>query len=124
MRRNEILQETRAFLGQFISVEVADDVDVFASGLVNSLFAMQLVLFIESEFAVKVENDDLDYDNFRTLNAIAGFVERKRSHGGACTRSSANHLGELEDADRVVGKADSGTGRFPGICAPGDCPSG
>jgi acyl carrier protein len=38
---------------------------------------MQLVLFIEKEFSIKVENEDLDYDNFRTLNAIVGFIERK-----------------------------------------------
>jgi acyl carrier protein len=64
-------------MAQFINVNVADDEDIFASGLVNSLFAMQLVLFIEKEFSIKVENEDLDYDNFRTLNAIVGFIERK-----------------------------------------------
>jgi len=77
MSREKVLAETQSFLGQFIAVEVADDVDIFAAGLVNSLFAMQLVLFLESAFAIRVENEDLDFDNFRTLNAIAGFVERK-----------------------------------------------
>jgi len=74
---NEILEKTKSFMAQFINVNVADDEDIFASGLVNSLFAMQLVLFIEKEFSIKVENEDLDYDNFRTLNAIVGFIERK-----------------------------------------------
>jgi acyl carrier protein len=77
MTTDEILEKTKSFLAQFINVSVADDEDLFASGLVNSLFAMQLVLFIEKEFSIKVENEDLDYDNFRTLNAIVGFVERK-----------------------------------------------
>jgi acyl carrier protein len=77
MTTDEILEQTKSFLAQFINVSVADDEDLFASGLVNSLFAMQLVLFIEKEFSIKVENEDLDYDNFRTLNAIVGFVERK-----------------------------------------------
>ncbi|MEN8219994.1 MAG: phosphopantetheine-binding protein [Pseudomonadota bacterium] len=72
-----ILEKTKSFMAQFINVNVADDEDIFASGLVNSLFAMQLVLFIEKEFSIKVENEDLDYDNFRTLNAIVGFIERK-----------------------------------------------
>jgi acyl carrier protein len=77
MTQNEILEKTKSFMAQFINVNVADDEDIFASGLVNSLFAMQLVLFIEKEFSIKVENEDLDYDNFRTLNAIVGFIERK-----------------------------------------------
>ena len=77
MTTEEILEKVKSFLAQFISVSVADDEDLFASGLVNSLFAMQLVLFIEKEFSIKVENEDLDYDNFRTLNAITGFIKRK-----------------------------------------------
>jgi len=77
MTTDEILEKTKSFLAQFINVNVADDEDIFASGLVNSLFAMQLVLFIEKEFSIKVENEDLDYDNFRTLNAIVGFIEKK-----------------------------------------------
>jgi len=78
MDKNEILPQIKNFLAQFISVEVAEDEDLFASGLVNSLFAMQLVLFIEKEFAVKVDNEDLDLANFRTLQAIVDFIERKR----------------------------------------------
>jgi acyl carrier protein len=77
MTTDEILEKTKSFLAQFINVNVADDEELFASGLVNSLFAMQLVLFIEKEFSIKVENEDLDYDNFRTLNAIVGFIEKK-----------------------------------------------
>jgi acyl carrier protein len=77
MTTNEILEQIKSFLAQFINVSVADDEELFASGLVNSLFAMQLVLFIEKEFSIKVENEDLDFDNFKTLNAIVDFVERK-----------------------------------------------
>ena len=54
-----------------------DDEDLFASGLVNSLFAMQLVLFVEKEFSIKVENQDLDIANFKSVNAITGFIQSK-----------------------------------------------
>jgi acyl carrier protein len=77
MTTDDIKEKIKAFLAQFINVNISDDEDIFASGLVNSLFAMQLVLFVEKEFQFKVENDDLDYDNFRTLNTIVGFIERK-----------------------------------------------
>jgi acyl carrier protein len=38
---------------------------------------MQLVMFTEKEFQVKVENEDLDLKNFSTINAIDEFVRRK-----------------------------------------------
>ena len=56
---------------------VADDDDIFSLGFINSLMAMQLVLFVEKEFGFPVTNDDLDIANFRSISAICGLVERK-----------------------------------------------
>lgn len=67
----------RVFLDRFFQAEIKDDQDFFALGLVNSLFAMQLVLFVEKEFSIAVNDDDLDIDNFRTINAIARLIENK-----------------------------------------------
>ena len=70
----------RAFLLQYIRNEqLQDDEDIFATGAVNSLFAMQLVLFVENEFGIKIEGDDLNLDNFRSIQALATFIESKRS---------------------------------------------
>lgn len=68
----------RSFLSRFFRVEViTDDDDFFTQGFVNSLFAMQLVMWVEKEFDISIEDQDLDIQNFNTINAIAGFVERK-----------------------------------------------
>lgn len=68
----------RAFLSQsFRTDSLQDDADIFAGGFVNSLFAMQLVLFVENEFAIKIDNEDLTIDNFRTINALAQLIDRK-----------------------------------------------
>jgi acyl carrier protein len=76
----DIKDRIKAFLSQFFgNHELQDSDDIFASGFVNSMFAMQLVLFIEKEFQVTIENEDLDLDNFRTINAIASLLERKAS---------------------------------------------
>ncbi|MFJ8582339.1 phosphopantetheine-binding protein [Micromonospora sp. NPDC093277] len=66
----------RTFLGTRCPGDLRDDDDIFETGLVNSLFAMQLVLFVEQEFAIELDNEDLERDNFRTVNAIAELVER------------------------------------------------
>jgi methoxymalonate biosynthesis acyl carrier protein len=54
-----------------------DDDDLFATGIVNSLFAVQLVTFIERNFALELQAEDLEMQNFRSLNAATAFVLRK-----------------------------------------------
>lgn len=70
----------RDFLARsFKGHSLADDEDMFALGFVNSLFAMQLVAFIEKEFDIEIANEDLDMDNFRSIRAILDLVGRKRA---------------------------------------------
>ncbi|HVE92577.1 MAG TPA: phosphopantetheine-binding protein [Actinomycetota bacterium] len=65
---------SRAFKGRV----PADDEDIFASGVVNSLFAMELVTFVESTFDLTIDSDDLDLENFSSVDAIARLVARKK----------------------------------------------
>lgn len=68
----------REFLARFFrDHQLADNEDIFATGYVNSMFAMQLVQFVEGEFGIAVESEDLELDNFRTVDAISALVERK-----------------------------------------------
>jgi methoxymalonate biosynthesis acyl carrier protein len=55
------------------------DENIFKAGHVNSLFALQLVMFVENKFAICVEHEDLDLANFCSATAIRRFVERKRA---------------------------------------------
>jgi methoxymalonate biosynthesis acyl carrier protein len=75
-------QQIREFVSRFVrGHELGDGEDIFATGFVNSMFAMQLVQFVETTFGVTVESDDLDIDNFRSIDAIAALVERKQGAG-------------------------------------------
>lgn len=53
-----------------------DDQDIFDSGYVNSLFAMELVIFIEARLGASIPNDELCFDNFRTVEAMLAMVNR------------------------------------------------
>lgn len=78
MIKEERKTKIKAFISRFFqNYNLSDDEDIFALGFVNSLFAMQLVLFLEKEFSIKIENEDLDLDNFRTVDAMILLVERK-----------------------------------------------
>jgi methoxymalonate biosynthesis acyl carrier protein len=68
----------KAFLSRFFrKADLGEDEDIFAAGFVNSLFAMQLIMYLEKEFGIRVDNKDMDLGNFRTIKAIAAFVEAK-----------------------------------------------
>lgn len=67
----------------FGDATLGDDDDIFATGYVNSMFALQLVQFVEGEFGITVDSDDLELDNFRTVSSIATFVERKQAANAA-----------------------------------------
>lgn len=72
-------QAVKQFLSRVIRhKDIADDDDIFALGLVNSMFAMEFVLFIEKTFNISIANEDLDLDNFRTINAVSAFIQRKK----------------------------------------------
>ena len=68
--------ELTTFLEQRTGTVVAGDLDLFAGGLVSSLFALELVVFLESTFGVVVGGPDLRLDNFRTVDAMTALVQR------------------------------------------------
>ena len=68
------------YLSRFFPVhDLDDDADIFELGFVSSVFAMQLVSFVEQEFGITVENEDLELDYFRSISSLDAFVQRKLS---------------------------------------------
>ena len=57
--------------------DLTDDDDIFEVGEANSLYSMELVLFIEEKLAVPLDDDDLVRENFATLDAMGQMVNRK-----------------------------------------------
>lgn len=75
---DENRKRIREFFGRFFrTAELGDGDDIFAGGLVNSLFAMQLIAWIEADFDLDVEDSDLRITNFNSVNAIAAFIRSK-----------------------------------------------
>lgn len=73
-----VKEKIKVFLSKFVNVSEIEDTDnIFEKGLVNSLFAMNLVSFIEKEFDISIDNNELDLDNFKDINSIVALIEKK-----------------------------------------------
>jgi methoxymalonate biosynthesis acyl carrier protein len=73
-----VKEKIKAFISKFVNVNEIEDTDnFFEKGLVNSLFAMNLVQFIEKEFDISIDNTELDLDNFKDINSITALIEKK-----------------------------------------------
>lgn len=51
------------------------DTELLESHYINSLFALQIVLFVEKEFHIKLKHKEISEQNFHSINAIAALVE-------------------------------------------------
>jgi acyl carrier protein len=79
---DDVKQSLTRFLAQHLKTDLGEEDRIFESGRVNSLFAMQLVLFVEKEFGISVTNEDLEIANFESIGSIARLVARKNGAGG------------------------------------------
>lgn len=77
----EIEQQITAFVSGRVKAEVPADQDLFATGLVSSMFAMELVVHLEQAFSVQILGDDLKRDNFRSVQSMTALVSRLRDAG-------------------------------------------
>jgi acyl carrier protein len=57
---------------------LTDNDNLLESGVIDSLGVLELVTFLQQEFALKVEDDELTPENFQDIHSIAQFVEQRR----------------------------------------------
>lgn len=58
---------------------LADGESLLAAGLIDSTGILELVSFIETEFAIAMEDEEIVPDNLDSVDQIAAYIERKRS---------------------------------------------
>jgi acyl carrier protein len=57
-----------------------DDASSFLDrGVIDSTGVLELVSFVEGEYGITVADEEIVPANFDTVNALAGFVTRKRA---------------------------------------------
>ncbi|MGZ6240245.1 MAG: phosphopantetheine-binding protein, partial [Syntrophales bacterium] len=79
VKMNIYKQAIHNFLVEFTggNVMVEDDDSLLEAGVLTSLMFVQLLLFIEEQFNLTIDEDEMIPENFETINAIASLLEQK-----------------------------------------------
>jgi len=83
---NNVMEKIREFvLGEFLPGEnpatLTPTTPLISGGIIDSIDAVKLIVFLESEFEIEVEAFDADLDNLDTIEALDRFVSAKRQAG-------------------------------------------
>ena len=82
MENNSIIKEkVKNYVLQAVYADkekIKDDTLIFKEGYFDSMGFMVLISFLEEEFGIKTNDNDLLEENFESINAISDFVTRKK----------------------------------------------
>jgi methoxymalonate biosynthesis acyl carrier protein len=75
----QVVPEIRGWLRNNVTGgrDVPEDEPIIENGVLTSLQTVELVMFLEDRFGIMVEDEELDEENFGSVNAIAGLVAGK-----------------------------------------------
>lgn len=81
------MSDVIAQLSTFIAVNIlkqpnrnlAPDEALISNGLIDSFSLMDVALFVEDAFGVRIEDTELNADTFDNLNQLASLIESRRS---------------------------------------------
>lgn len=54
------------------------DDDLLSSEIIDSMGILQLVAFIEEKYGIEVGDEDIVPENFKTLQCMAEFIQKKK----------------------------------------------
>jgi D-alanine--poly(phosphoribitol) ligase subunit 2 len=74
---NRLVSGIYAVLRERLMVIVASpDIDLFETGLVDSIGIVELILALEDRFGISLPMENLELDDLRTVGRIASLIDR------------------------------------------------
>ena len=78
-----VQDRVRSFIAEYFyvsdPVEPTDEASLLDSGLVDSTGMMEIILFLEGEYAFHIEDHETIPENLESISKIAAFVARKQA---------------------------------------------
>ncbi len=57
---------------------IAPDEDLIDQGILDSLGIIKMAYFLEEKFGIKIKDEDINQENFRTLDCLKKMIEAKQ----------------------------------------------
>lgn len=71
-----LLERVSRLVSETMNVEIPmSDLDLFDTGILDSLGFADLMARLEQEFGVRISIEDLEIENFRSVERIAAFID-------------------------------------------------
>lgn len=78
--------EIKTKLSQYIAKEILknpkrvikDDEAIISSGMIDSFHLVDLSLFVENEFGVRIDDSELNKETFDSINQLAALIESRK----------------------------------------------
>jgi len=70
---------TKEIMHELDSSKLADDAPLIEGGIIDSMNLIALVAYIKESFGVEIGENDLDIENFQSVNALAAFIAKEKS---------------------------------------------
>lgn len=84
--QDAIIQRLDAMFFEALQIKVpSPDTDFIETGMVDSLQFVELLLQLEQRFGCRLDIDDIELDDFRTLNSIARLLAARAAKAGVRT---------------------------------------
>jgi acyl carrier protein len=82
MNTNDIIRKfiTDEILHDSSAITLGDDEPLIDSGMIDSMGIMTLLAFVEEQFSIEIQGDDLIPENFASISTITALVERQLVH--------------------------------------------
>jgi len=83
----DIMRKVKEFFeNNFLSLEgdmiIDDDLSFFENGVIDSTGVLELIDFLEENFSIVIEDEEVVPDNLDSFNKIVSFVLRKKGLTG------------------------------------------
>jgi acyl carrier protein len=75
------IEQLRNFISEitFTDLEkIQEDTLIFEEGIFDSLGFLSLISFLDEKFGIEIGNDELNEENFESINAIVTFISKKK----------------------------------------------
>jgi acyl carrier protein len=83
----ETLARIRKFIAQKFPLarrrNITDQDNLLETGVIDSLGVLEIVTFLQEDFSLAVEDDELTPENFQDIRSISQFVEQRLQTQGS-----------------------------------------